>query len=776
MRFKDFIEEEKENHAVLAFGRLSPPTTGHQVLVNKVHEIAKKHNASHHVVLSATHDNQKNPLTPAQKSKHAKRFFPGTNVSVATKEHPNFLKQAEKLHKSGVTHLHMVAGSDRVKEYHETLHKYNGTHKGALFNFKHIKVHSAGERDPDAEGTAGMSASKLRAHASSGNYKEFKKGVPSHVHEKHAKELYNDVRKGMGIKESLDEQFEELLVEGVHDKGIFKAVFLGGGPGSGKDYVLDNTLAGHGLTEINSDKAFEFLMDKNNLDMKMPENEQEARDMVRNRAKSMTELKQKLALLGRNGVIINGTGDDLEKISKIKERLQQIGYDTSMVMVNTADEVSQQRNIERGQRGGRTVPEKIRKEKWSSVQNARPELAKLFGDKYMEFDNSEDLRNAPEDIKAQKQKEMMDIFKNVQKFVSTPPKSEQAKEWISSELQRKDTTPVDKNIESQPHPDSKSSEEAKRLGLDYYGFGRYGQKGKVTYRSINDKLTPVDKLKINEDFENLFDKESDMLSESVTVSITGDTPDEVDQMFSRMFNKTKGVKEERFALSNEDAKSVLSLGSRSPVYEPRTDSSTITNGDLEKILEKKDEYSNYMKDVNGKLRVFMLRRAATKEAHQKNGIVYPYSPGGYVVKLNEENENVSIPEKTAFLEERKTIGATRLLLAESRGEESRGGSNRTITHTEGRENTKITLKEIWSRKKKYQESIDKGIEPGLSMAGAGEGLGRDMGEKIRKKDGKVTVAEMQGDETTASIGAQKEDELKKVGINLQSFKAKRPIG
>jgi uncharacterized membrane protein len=99
----------------------------------------------------------------------------------------------------------MVAGSDRTAEYHKTLHKYNGV-KGThgYFKFKDIKVHSAGERDPDAEGVEGMSASKMREHASKGNFKEFKKGVPGHVAHEHAKDLFNDVRKGMNIKEDLD--------------------------------------------------------------------------------------------------------------------------------------------------------------------------------------------------------------------------------------------------------------------------------------------------------------------------------------------------------------------------------------------------------------------------------------------------------------------------------------------------------------------------------------------------------------------------------------------
>ena len=265
MKFSDFLREQKEKHAVLAFGRMNPITSGHEKLVNTVKNIAKEVGGSHHIVLSHSQDKDKNPLSGSQKVKHAKRAFPGTNFSVSSKEHPNFLKQAEKLHKSGVTHLHMVGGSDRVKEFKDTLHKYNGTHEGALYNFKSIKVHSAGERDPDAEGTTGISASKMRAHAKTGNFEHFKKGAPSSMSHEHIKHMYNDVRKGMGLHEDIDEDVEELLSEGVHDKSIFKAVFLAGGPGSGKDYVLSNTLDGHGLTEINSDKALEFLMDKKEI-------------------------------------------------------------------------------------------------------------------------------------------------------------------------------------------------------------------------------------------------------------------------------------------------------------------------------------------------------------------------------------------------------------------------------------------------------------------------------------------------------------------------------
>lgn len=194
-------EQPKEKHAVLAFGRMNPPTSGHEKLVKKVKSIAEKVGGEHHVVLSASQDAKKNPLSAAQKVKHAKRAFGDTNVTAATETAPTILHQAAKLAKQGVQHLHIVAGSDRKEEMEKLLNKYNGVKSGhGEYNFKSITVHSSGERDPDAEGTEGMSASKMREHAKSGNFTEFKKGTPSGMTLKHKEELYNDVRKGMGLK------------------------------------------------------------------------------------------------------------------------------------------------------------------------------------------------------------------------------------------------------------------------------------------------------------------------------------------------------------------------------------------------------------------------------------------------------------------------------------------------------------------------------------------------------------------------------------------------
>lgn len=206
--FKELFEAKdagghgSEKHHVTAFTRMNPPTTGHMQVINKLHAVAKKHGAEHSLVVSHSNDAKKNPLTPEQKIKHLKRYSPETNVSSSSKESPTILHHAAELHKKGVEHLHVVAGSDRHEQLHKLLHQYNNKEAGhGHYNFKSITMHSSGDRDPDSEGTEGMSGTKMRQHAHENNFKEFRKGVPSHVSDKHAHELMSDVRKGSGIKE-----------------------------------------------------------------------------------------------------------------------------------------------------------------------------------------------------------------------------------------------------------------------------------------------------------------------------------------------------------------------------------------------------------------------------------------------------------------------------------------------------------------------------------------------------------------------------------------------
>jgi len=713
MDFKRFLEEQKEKHAVLAFGRMNPPTVGHAKLVDKVKEVAKEVGGTHHVVISHSQDAKKNPLSAQDKLKHAKRFFPDTNLSTSDKEHPTFLQHAAKLHKAGATHLHMIAGSDRVDEYKTKLAQYNGKHKGALYNFKHITVHSAGERDPDAEGVSGMSASKMRGHAETGNFKEFKKGIPKHVAPEHAKELYHDVRKGMNLKEDMNYFFEQLLTEGVHDKAIFKAVFLSGGPGSGKDYVLDNTLAGHGLTEINSDKALEFLMDKRNLDKTMPASEKEVRDIVRGKAKDLTELRQRLALLGRNGLIINGTGDDPKKYAKIKKELEELGYETSMIAVNTKDEISSKRNIERGQRGGRTVPENIRKEKWDAVNNARPEMAKLFGNNYMEFDNSEDLRSASPDVVKAKKDELLQLYKGIQDFVKRPPKNQQASLWIAGELSKKDSLPVPKKGAEQMGPaESNAAEQARKLGLQYFGFGRYGKNGKVTHHSVHDKLVQDP---THADQERMTKKAASVTASAASGSVS---KKKVNESIDDEFELLEEISPFKQKVKHSDGHTYVGKDSRP--------------------------------------RLFAIRNNAAKEAHRQNGEVVRVEKG-YMVKLKESTD---VKTNQEFLQETNTTsgretsighseisgtitcapGSGTVAITEHCGNSSAhigDGSAYDPTRESGRITGKIYYSKIKEQWKKKINEIDQGIESGMSMAAGGESIGRDMGEVIGK-NGKAT--------------------------------------
>jgi hypothetical protein len=182
-----------------------------------------------------------------------------------------------------------------------------------------------------------------------------------------------------------------------------------------------------------------------------------------------------------------------------------------------------------------------------------------------------------------------------------------------------------------------------------------------------------------------------------------------------------------------------------------------------------------------KPRIYMLRNSAAKDAHRNNGEVVK-APKGYMVKLK-EIKHAKITEE--FLQTETSTGST----TATSYTVSAGSDGGTVTITESGDNCscgettsgdtssgrkKITIGEIRSKQKEklQKESIDKGIESGMSMAAGGESGNRDMGEKLNKKGKATTVAEMQGDETTASIGASKEDELKKVGISLTSFRKK----
>lgn len=182
---------------VLSFGRLNPPTIGHQKLVDKIKSTAKSMNADAHLYMSHTQDKKKNPLNYTDKHRFAKKAFGDVVQKSNSKTIIQVLKELDGKYNEVV----VVVGSDRVSEFKSLLLKYNGKD----YTFKDIKIVSAGERDPDAEGVSGMSASKLRKLAAEGDYDSFRKGVPSGLPERDVKMMYNKIRSAMNVTESLEE-------------------------------------------------------------------------------------------------------------------------------------------------------------------------------------------------------------------------------------------------------------------------------------------------------------------------------------------------------------------------------------------------------------------------------------------------------------------------------------------------------------------------------------------------------------------------------------------
>lgn len=214
--FKNYLIEE-EKTVFFTFGRMNPPTTGHEKLMN---ELSKKSGKNpYRVYLSQSTDKKKNPLDFKYKVKTVRKFFPKHARSVMlNKKVKNVFDAVTEIYNDGFKNITMVVGSDRVNEFNTLLKKYNGT-KGrhGLYNFNKINVISAGDRDPDADDVSGMSASKMRSLASEGDFTQFSQGLPRNVSNSDAKKVYNEVRKGMGLKEQ-KEYYNKLHFEPVSEK------------------------------------------------------------------------------------------------------------------------------------------------------------------------------------------------------------------------------------------------------------------------------------------------------------------------------------------------------------------------------------------------------------------------------------------------------------------------------------------------------------------------------------------------------------------------------
>ena len=212
------------------------------------------------------------------------------------------------------------------------------------------------------------------------------------------------------------------LQEGVYDPNIFKAFFIAGGPGSGKSFVVRRTTGGLGLRVVNSDDAFEHQLKKANLSLKMPASETEPRDVVRDRAKQTTASRKAGYIEGRLGIIIDGTGRDYDKISKEATELQQLGYDTYMIYVNTSLDVALERNAMRA----RTIATPIVTKSWNDVQKNLGKFSQFFRQGLVIVDNND----AGDDVFDM-------VSKLIRGLVKKKVKNTRAMQWIRNELDKK---------------------------------------------------------------------------------------------------------------------------------------------------------------------------------------------------------------------------------------------------------------------------------------------------------------------------------------------------
>lgn len=204
---KTLTEVARRKTAVFSFGRMNPPTSGHEKLINKVLEVASKNSATPFIFVSQTQDSKKNPLTSAQKIKYLKLGIPASEKYVVNKSNiKNPFDALGYIKDQGYTDVILVVGSDRVEKMRDQLGKYATYHPDPKksFGLLSFTVVSAGDRDPEEDGISGMSASKMRDAAARNDFASFKEGVPSKLSIKFAKEMFAAIRSAMSIKEVVE--------------------------------------------------------------------------------------------------------------------------------------------------------------------------------------------------------------------------------------------------------------------------------------------------------------------------------------------------------------------------------------------------------------------------------------------------------------------------------------------------------------------------------------------------------------------------------------------
>ena len=195
-------EQEAATGVVVVFGRFNPPTVGHEKLLNAASNESKRSNFDLVIYPSRTQDAKKNPLEPSAKIAYMKKMFPDFEEQIMDDEGSKTIFDVlSTVYNAGYKNATIMVGQDRLAEFQGLAQKYNGSE---MYEFENIMVLSGGTRDPDADDVSGMSASKLRSHAASGDFNAFARGVPNRMNAIQKKEMYNAVRKAMKIKEDLE--------------------------------------------------------------------------------------------------------------------------------------------------------------------------------------------------------------------------------------------------------------------------------------------------------------------------------------------------------------------------------------------------------------------------------------------------------------------------------------------------------------------------------------------------------------------------------------------
>ena len=219
-------EKENKGTVTVAFGRFNPPTVGHEKLLNAAQAASK--GGDYNIYPSRTQDDKKNPLSPDEKISFMRQLYPKHGERIVNDgDMKTIFNVLQKANEDGYSSVNIMVGADRKSEFEKLANKYNGE----LYDFEDINVISAGDRDPDAEGIEGMSASKLRKAAADDDIKTWMTGMPKGVDEKSAQSIFNAVKKKMqskqkvGVKESIWQFASKLDWQGLRENFFLKNIF-----------------------------------------------------------------------------------------------------------------------------------------------------------------------------------------------------------------------------------------------------------------------------------------------------------------------------------------------------------------------------------------------------------------------------------------------------------------------------------------------------------------------------------------------------------------------